>query len=267
MKERMAAEERLVQFLLGGLPEAEHEAVEERLFTDEPLQAELDKVTDDLIHDYVAGRLGAEERGRFETHFLAAARHRERLDFIQDLTSAVGRVVHDPSRRRATARIATPLVWAAVAAVVLLVVAAALGLLSGPRVPTRVAMATPAPPSPSPATPPPDNAPVRTVRLARDGSAVQSVSVGPATRTVRLEVPVQEGPPSYDAVVRVAGGAEVWRAEGLLPASAGEPLVVAVPARLLTTADYVLSIEGEALRRESPSGPATFRLRVVRSGR
>ena len=36
----------------------------------------------------------------------------------------------------------------------------------------------------------------------------------------------------------------------------GRPLVGAVPARLLTTGDYVLSIEGEALRGESrPSGP------------
>ena len=90
MKERMVTEEPLVQFLLGGLPETEHQALEERLFTDEQLQAELDKVTDDLIDHYLAGGLSPEERKRFETYFLAASRHRERLDFIRDLTSAVG---------------------------------------------------------------------------------------------------------------------------------------------------------------------------------
>jgi hypothetical protein len=109
---------------------------------------------------------------------------------------------------------------------------------------------------------------VQVVRLAAEERAPRAVTVGPATRTVHVEVPVDEGPPSWDAIVRTSEGAEVWRAEGLVPAHDGARLVVAVPARLLASADYVLAIEGETLRGESPSAhPREYRLHVTHSDR
>jgi hypothetical protein len=83
---------------------------------------------------------------------------------------------------------------------------------------------------------------------------------------VRLEVAVpDEGPAGYHAVLRSAGGKEVWRAKGLAPASSGAPLVVDVPAGLLVAADYQLSVRGETQRDESaPRVPVLeFALRVV----
>jgi anti-sigma factor RsiW len=286
-------EERLIRFLLGSLPEAEHEELEERLFTDEPLQAELDATTDDLIHTYLAGGLSPEERQQFETHFLTAARHRERLAFIRELLTAVHRVEpHKVAPERVAPRphLRAPMTWA-MAASLILGAAAIVGLVRSSQDGTRQASASPSPTvahagtpgadaTPTPAVsprgeeapgtspPPADGGRVRLVRLpAHGGTAPAEIALTPATRTVRLEVKVAEGPPSYDAVIRKASGPPVWRAEDLVPARPGEPLVLTVPADLLASADYVLSVEGEALRgTESPgaSRPVEYRLRVIR---
>jgi hypothetical protein len=81
-----------------------------------------------------------------------------------------------------------------------------------------------------------------------------------------LEVPVETRPPSFDAVLRAGDGKEVWRAEELEPPRPGDPLVVAVPARVLVAGNYTLSVEGEALRAPGAPAPALLKypLRVVR---
>lgn len=89
------------------------------------------------------------------------------------------------------------------------------------------------------------------------------------TRTIRLEARVPPGPPSYDAILRKPDGSEAWRAEGLIPSAPGEPLIVDVPAAAFEGAEYVLSIQGEPLRRARPTaGPLLeHRLHVVRRAR
>jgi hypothetical protein len=94
-------------------------------------------------------------------------------------------------------------------------------------------------------TPPAD---MRVVRLPAAGGAPVKVSLASATRVVRLDVAVADDRPSFDAVVRTADGREVWRSEGIVPASARARLAVKVPARLLSSGRYTLRIEGESLR-------------------
>src|SRR5262249_59299293 len=110
---------------------------------------------------------------------------------------------------------------------------------------------------------------VRTVRLPQTPAAEQvAIDVPARTTVVRLEIPAAaEGPPSYDAVVRRAGGGEVWRVEGVVPPAPGEPITVDVPARVLVAGDYQLSLEAEVLRdaRRSPWPTLRFSLRVQRS--
>lgn len=92
----------LREYLLGGLAPAEREEIEEKLLTDADFHAELQATGDDLIHVYLADELPAPDRERFESHFLASPRRRERVAFVRSLVSAVDRVRHDASRPTGT---------------------------------------------------------------------------------------------------------------------------------------------------------------------
>ena len=267
----------LVAFLLGTLPEAEHEDVEQRLFGDDRLQGELEVTTDDLIHAYLAGTLPPAARTAFEGHFLASPDHRERLTFLSALVEATGRVA-------APGREARRRPWALAAAAVLATMAAllaflALGRAGGPRqavTSPRPTVTTPSLPLPeatrSPIGPTPPGEqdagePVRLVQLAKSPRRDPAeVLLTPATRTVRLEVPVALQAPSYDVALKDGRGREAWRAEGLVPSAFDRPLVLSVPAEVFESGDYVLSIEGEVLRGETDAPPLEHRLRVVRRG-
>ena len=118
-----------------------------------------------------------------------------------------------------------------------------------------------------PVQPAPREESVRKVRLPRVPPAGPTeVHVSPKARIVRLEVVVEDGgPPSYDAIVRKADGTEAWRSEGLAPSRPGQPLVVPIPADVFSAADYVLAVEGEALRNGGQeAGRLEYRLHIVR---
>ena len=79
-------------YLLGVLPPERQDSIEERFFADKELHLQLQATGDDLIHAYLAGELSPADRERFETHFLASPRRRERLAFVRSLMTAVDRV-------------------------------------------------------------------------------------------------------------------------------------------------------------------------------
>src|SRR5215467_15912543 len=60
----------MARYLLGQLPEAEQEAFEERLFSDEDCVDQLSVVEMELIDDYLQGRMSATRRKEFENGFL-----------------------------------------------------------------------------------------------------------------------------------------------------------------------------------------------------
>jgi hypothetical protein len=272
----------IAQFLLGRLPPGEREVMEERLFTDDSLHEQLEAAADDLIHAYLSNELSEQERADFESHFLASPRRRERLAFVRDLVTAVDRMT-PPATAPGTPATneSTPGRWRAwaTAASVLLASALAVLLLRTPRPGPERTQASPLPslaPSSSlppekglleavqPASPEPT---VRTVRLPHVPPALPTaVRLSPLARIVHLEVVVEDGgPPSYDAVVRKADGSEAWRAEGLAPSRPGQPLVLPIPADVFSAADYVLNVEGEALRNGGQeAGRLEYRLHIVR---
>jgi len=269
-----ADDQDITRYLLGRLPAKERTRMEERLFTDDRLHEQCEAAADDLIHSYLSDDLPAQERAQFETHFLASPRRRERLAFVKDLVTAVGRTpIHEraPSPWRAWAPAASLLASAAVIAAL---------LLAPPRRPSEPSLAPPQPPlAPSPSLPPgktpvaavqpaPSEGSVRTVRLPHVPAARPTeVRLSAGARMVRLEVTVEDGgPPSYDAIVRKADGREAWRAEGLAPSRPGQPLVVPIPAETFSAADYVLTVEGEALRNGAPEAGRLieYRLHIVR---
>jgi anti-sigma factor RsiW len=292
MRRAAEQERQLAQHLLGQLPEAEAETLEERLFADDELRAELLATADDLIHSYLVGGLTRDDRERFETHFLASPRHRERVAYIRDLLSAVARVPA-PSVAKARPKTGFPVhvfwpTWALAAALALVVAGGLLWLirqrsehegrlahatplpatpastpapLRTPTPSTRTSPEAPRAPIPTPGVPRSD---VRMARLPAQPGGPVSVALGRETRALRVEVPVPPGPPSFDAILRRLDGTEVWRMEALVPPSLGKPLVFSIPARLFAAAEYVLRIEGEGLRgpAATPPPPIEYTLRV-----
>ncbi|MBO0801421.1 MAG: zf-HC2 domain-containing protein [Blastocatellia bacterium] len=76
-------EERVLNYLLGELPEHDQLVVEERYIIDSVFHTLLCEVEDDLIADYVRGHLTPDERQRFEGHYLPSESNRQRVRFAQ----------------------------------------------------------------------------------------------------------------------------------------------------------------------------------------
>jgi hypothetical protein len=66
----------LIRYLLGELSETDQALVEEKFITDPEVHTLLCEVENDLIADYVRGRLVPGERERFERHYMATADRR-----------------------------------------------------------------------------------------------------------------------------------------------------------------------------------------------
>ena len=70
--DRTSTRELTRQFLLGNLESDALHAFEERLFADSTLFEDVQLMEDQLIEEYLEGRLPSESRDRFERHFLAS---------------------------------------------------------------------------------------------------------------------------------------------------------------------------------------------------
>lgn len=84
MSELLNDYQKLTQYLLGSLPAAEAERLDELSVTDDDVAESLRSVENDLIDAYVQDELDAEERAQFKTHYLASATRRERVAFAQN---------------------------------------------------------------------------------------------------------------------------------------------------------------------------------------
>jgi hypothetical protein len=255
-------ERRLVQYLLGQTSTAEREEIEERVFTDDEAEEELQATADDLIHAYLAGGLSEQERGQFESHFLGMPHNRRRLDFIRNLLTAVERLPAAKAPPADTTRASRVWAWAAAAAL-LIAVGAIVVPRRGPEpvpeaaLPSVAQTLPPVLPTPSPSsTPAPVRlaASVRHLRLPRRPAGAVEMALAGDTRVVRVEVHVDDSIPSFDASLHDAAGREVWRAETLVAEGDGSTLAFDVPARAFASAErYALRIEAEPLRGASPT--------------
>ncbi len=73
--------EEIREYLLGSLSEDARQRVEERLLTEDTVFEELLVCEDELFDDYVAGALSADERSKFEAHFLSTPERQQKLRF------------------------------------------------------------------------------------------------------------------------------------------------------------------------------------------
>ena len=83
-------QEKLIRrFLLGELASREREPVEERLLTDEAFLSQVEAVEDDLVDDYVHGKLSSAEIEKFEKYFLSVRERQEHVHFSRALQSVL----------------------------------------------------------------------------------------------------------------------------------------------------------------------------------
>ena len=78
-----------IRYFLGELSEAERGAVETRFFADEDYSRFLDRAENDLIDDYLKGKLDFRQVQHFERRFLISRRRREKVRVAQILQTEV----------------------------------------------------------------------------------------------------------------------------------------------------------------------------------
>ncbi len=80
---------RIRRYLLGKLSDGDSEQIEQELLANDDLFEEILIVEEELADEYVAGKLGPEERADFERHFLATPERQQNLRFAQALNRYV----------------------------------------------------------------------------------------------------------------------------------------------------------------------------------
>jgi hypothetical protein len=83
MNKQAHNDQTMTQYLLGALPEAEVERLDEQSFTDDDFAAALQAAEKDLVDAYVQGELSGMALEKFKAHYLASARRREQVEFAQ----------------------------------------------------------------------------------------------------------------------------------------------------------------------------------------
>ena len=82
-------QKRIRLYLLGRLSDGAGEELEQNMLTNAELFEELLVVEDELIDEYLAGKLDQNERASFEQHFLSTPERHEQLRFAQALNRYV----------------------------------------------------------------------------------------------------------------------------------------------------------------------------------
>ncbi len=80
-------QEMIVRYLLGELPEKQQVEIEDQAFQDQRYLQNILAVENDLIDEYVRGEIPLNKRQKFESHFLASAERRRKVEFARALST------------------------------------------------------------------------------------------------------------------------------------------------------------------------------------
>jgi hypothetical protein len=280
MDEHADREARLRAYLLGGLPPEQQEQMDEQLVGGEDLHLELQATADDLIHAYLTGELSGDDRGRFETHFLASPRRRERVAFVRSLVAAVERVRAPDVPAARPSRLAATAPWAAVLVMGLTAGGWSIaersrseGVLAEARqreaslraqmlvqeqhVRELAALAR--------TSSPPEDIATWTLRSSAERGPASAEGFSVRGEWIRLRVLLEHdlSVTSYRVSLQTREGREVLRVGGLREASRpeGRTVDVMVPAGLLTPGHYLISIQRDAAGAPEELTAATLLVR------
>lgn len=87
--------EQSVRYFLGELSEAEKSAVETRFFGDEDYSRFLDQAENDLIDDYVGGKLGFRQTRNFDRSYLISERRSEKVRAARMMQTEISAEKHE----------------------------------------------------------------------------------------------------------------------------------------------------------------------------
>ena len=267
------ARRKLTQYLLGDLSETEQAAIEEAYFRDTERFDELRTAEAELVDAYVRDRLDAPTRRRFEEHFMADPRRRERVHFAQALATAADRTEPPPSADTAPSRERT-LSWNAwfglrpawtAALVIVAIGATGVWFVSNRRVDEPAAT--------SQAQQSTSRTPIVATLAVVIDPATRAQTAGPAgtvglgadTDELRVNITLRDANyPAYRAILRMVGGAEIARRDEIARSGGGEQaFAIAVPAAQVAAADYMLTLQGRTAGGEFEDLSQTI-LRVTR---
>lgn len=82
-------DDQIAGFLLGQLPEARREEIEQQIFSSDDLYEKVRAIQADLTHDYVKNRLSPSRRSQFEVHLLNTQSGRVGVAFGKDLSDVI----------------------------------------------------------------------------------------------------------------------------------------------------------------------------------
>jgi len=257
-------DQQLRRYLLGQLAPEAREQVVERLTRDEQYFDEAEAMEAELRDAFVRGELTGRDCDDFKRNLLRTARQREETAVARHLAEALD---HPPARvpptRVAPARVAAapPRVWLSAAAGI-----GALAIIlwqgSENRELRRDLEAARRPDLPIPSAPPSAAPGVASLFLpgvvVRGTEAVPELVLNTGVQLVQLEAD-RELPGAVQAELERAPGTRVWTQS--LPAAAGSPVRIWMPAEVLEGGSYTLR-----LRASEPAREVAYRFRVTRGG-
>lgn len=264
LKSNATEQQTIREYLLGQLSSEQLSEFEERLLTENDLFEELEIGEDELVDEYLREELTPADRAGFESHFMAAPEHREKLNFARafrkSLTNRVGlpdqapspaqsaepRVVEDSGQEAPAVLAPAKKSWfeflgirnpafgyATAAALVLIVVGVSWVVwrrTSAPRDPGRV------------------HSVVLASGLTRgDGEAPKKVAVSADIDTLRLQLLLPDNRyQSYEATLLDPEGRALTTPPNLTTETVnGQPAVTFdIPANLLPPGDYRVKLSG-----------------------
>jgi hypothetical protein len=208
--------EELWLWLLGLLPEQESRSFEERLVTDSELYQEVFIVEEELIDDYIAGRLSADERKAFESYFMNSPERQEQFRIANALRVYISDAKVTEVKRR------WPFAAMSLAAAAL-VIAALVWLQPGGIGKSYSVALTPGGPT-------------------RDGSTVpQRITIPPDTDTLELDLKLTRNDfQKYRATLLNSDGATIQTTDNLT----GPTLRFSVRTQQTPPGDYQLKVDG-----------------------
>jgi hypothetical protein len=249
-------ETQLKNYLLGRLPEAELEAIDERLVTEGDFYEEVLIAEDELIDQYLNNELDHSERDSFEEFFLLAPERRAKLQFSDSFLTLLNapaslpdvepdptpvfeggaKVIDPPPRSKPWYHWFLPVenptvAYAFMTFAVVMIVGAVWLITKRNQGPEPIGL----------------YAVVLKSGLTRGGGGENKFSVPTGTGTIELKAELQgDSYPSYEAVITGEDNSEVTHANKLqeINESGTRMLKWDVAARLLPPGDYSLHVSG-----------------------
>jgi hypothetical protein len=271
-------EKRMVQYLLGQLPEREQAELEARFLADDSYFDELLAIEDDLRDAYACRELSGRDREAFEQRFLATPQQRQKQEFARTLQQCVveapvvlaGKhenwVAKWKSRFRQLATRYRTVLIPVLSAIVLLLVAT--GWWFGYR---SERSGTWAPAATKPQSPLQQQKAEVVAFVLTPGSVRGSepewapLVIPPDISSVRLEARFDSDYPEYEAILQTAENKRVWTARNLKAQASrnGKSVFIDISSSSLSSGDYILTLRGVPVKG-TPETAAEYPFRVAK---